>query len=169
MWRHCAQRCKELEQDEGAITMKAVQRVMFLLVMAVVLVAASPVYASGIQSEVLYYVNIERIAAGVQPVVLDERMGQGAAIRASEAQVSFAHLRPDGRGVKSVMGNDSLSWFGENLAVSEVKDARRIVKAWMGSPTHRANILGRHYVRMGVECVRGADGHYYWSQLFAGE
>ena len=58
--------------------------------------------------------------------------------------MKFARQRPDGRVVKSVLENSSSGWFGENLAVSEVKDAQRIVRAWMGSPTHRANILGRH-------------------------
>ena len=79
--------------------------------------------------------------------------------------MSFAHQRPDGSDVKSVI-EGNCGWFGENLAVSQVQDARRIVKAWMGSVTHR-NILNRHYVRMGVDCKVGADGHYYWSQLFA--
>jgi len=148
--------------------MKAAQRVFFFLVMTVVLVAAaSPASACDIKSEVLYYVNVERANAGLAPVVLDEGMNRGAAIRASEAQVNFAHQRPDGRDVKSVL-EENCGWFGENLAVSPVCDAQRIVKAWMGSPTHRANILNRHYVRIGVDCQKGADGHYYWSLLFAG-
>lgn len=149
--------------------MKAAQRVIFFLVMTMIFaVAASPASASSIQSEVLHYVNVERANAGLKPLVLDGDLGSGAAIRAKEIQVHFAHQRPDGRDVKSVV-EGNCGWFGENLAVSQVCDAQRIVKAWMGSPTHRANILNRHYVRMGLECERGADGHYYWSLLFAGE
>ena len=148
--------------------MNAAQRVFFFLVMTLVLVtAASHASAASIQSEVLYYVNVERVNAGLQPVVFDQGLNHGAAVRAKEIQVSFAHQRPDGRDVKSVM-EESCGWFGENLAVSPANDANRIVKAWMGSPTHRANILNRHYVRMGIECERGADGYYYWSLLFAG-
>jgi len=147
--------------------MKAAQRVFFFLVMALVLAAASPVSASSLQAEVLYYVNAERAAAGLLPVELNGDMIRGAVIRAKEAQVSFAHQRPDGSDVKSVL-EKNCGWFGENLAVSQASDARRIVKAWMGSPTHRANILSRHYAYMGVDCQRGADGHYYWSLLFAG-
>lgn len=140
----------------------------FFLVMTVVLVAAaSPASAASIQAEVLHYVNVERVNAGLQPLAFDAQLNLGAAVRAKEIQLSFAHQRPDGRDVKSVM-EENCGWFGENLAVSQASDAQRIVKAWMGSPTHRANILGRHYVRMGVECERGADGHYYWSLLFAG-
>ena len=161
---------KDWKQNEGVIVMKTSQRIMFFLVMAAILVVTSPAFASDIRTEVQYYVNVERINAGLTPVVLDDSIGRGAVVRATEAQVSFAHQRPDGRDVKSVLENGTCGWFGENLAVSEVKDARRIVRAWMGSPTHRANILGRHYVRMGVECIRNkADGHYYWALLFAGE
>ena len=149
--------------------MKTLQRSMFFMVMAVVLVVASPVFASDIRTEVQYYVNVERANAGLAPLALDDCVEHGAVVRATEAQVRFAHQRPDGRDVKSVLENGSCGWFGENLAVSEVKDAQRIVRAWMGSPTHRANILGRHYVRMGVECKQNKEnGHYYWALLFVG-
>lgn len=150
--------------------MKASRRIMFFLVMFAALIVASPVFAADIRTEVQYYINVERINAGLQPVAIDVNLEKGAVVRATEVQVKFAHQRPDGRDVKSVLGNSTCGWFGENLAVSEVRDAQRIVRAWMGSPTHRANILGRHYVRMGVECkYNKEDGHYYWALLFAGE
>ena len=88
MWRQCAQRRRDLGKNKGAIIMKATQRVLFFLVMALVLVAA-PVSASSIPSEVLYYVNVERAAAGLTPVELDRSMISSAAIRAQEAQVRF--------------------------------------------------------------------------------
>jgi len=160
----------DLQQSKGEVTMRTMQRIMFALVMFAALIVASPVFASDIRTEVQYFVNVERVNAGLQPLVLDDMLGRCADVRAKEAQVSFAHQRPDGRDVKSVLENGPCGWFGENLAVSGVKDAQRIVRAWMGSPTHRANILGRHYVRMGVECkYNKEDGHYYWALLFAGE
>ena len=91
--------------------MKAAQRVFFFLVMTLVFVTvASPASAASIQSEVLYYVNVERVNAGLQPVVFDQSMNLGAAVRAKEIQVNFAHKRPDGRDVKSVM--ESLFFTG---------------------------------------------------------
>ena len=163
-------KARDWRQDKGVNTMKALQRIMFFLVMFAALIVASPVFASDIRTEVQYYVNVERINAGLPPVAIDVDLEKGAVVRATEVQVSFAHQRPDGREVKSVLENSTCGWFGENLAVSEVRDARRIVRAWMGSPTHRANILGRHYVRMGIECKHNKeDGHYYWALLFAGE
>ena len=145
--------------------MKTLRQIVSLLIMTVVVFAASTAFASSLQEEVLYYVNIERAAAGVQMLVLDESLDQATTIRAEEASVLFAHKRPDGREVKSVLNGASYSWFGENLAISSVMDAQRIVRAWMGSPTHRANILNRHFTKMGVSCTRGADGHIYWAQM----
>ena len=149
--------------------MKTLRQILFLMVMAAIVFSAAPAYASSLESDVLYYVNIERAAAGVQPLSYNSDLGAAAAVRAQESSVYFAHQRPDGREVKSVLNGASYSWFGENLAVSSVVDAQKIVRAWMGSPTHRANILNRHFTQMGLHCVQGADGHYYWAQLLASD
>ena len=149
--------------------MKTLRQILFLMVTAAIVFSASPAFASSLQEDVLYYVNIERQANGVQPLSYSSDLGNGAAIRANEASVLFAHQRPDGREVKSVLNGASYSWFGENLAVSSVLDAQKIVRAWMGSPTHRANLLNHHFTQMGLSCVQGSDGHYYWALLLACE
>jgi len=147
--------------------MKTWQRMVSLLVFAVVVMAATPAMAANLENSVLHFVNVERMAAGVQPLTMDETLVAASDIRAEEAGVHFAHQRPDGREVQSVVADESYSWFGENLAVSTAGDAEEIVQAWMNSPTHRANILNRHYTKMGVTCAKGADGRYYWAQEMA--
>lgn len=147
--------------------MKTWRRMVSLLVMALIVFAASPVMAAELDSEILHYVNIARVSAGVEPLTLDRELSAASMIRAAEAEMHFAHRRPDGREVKSVLENASYSWFGENLAVSKAADAEAIVRAWMNSPTHRANLLNRHYTKMGVSCAKGADGRYYWAQEMA--
>lgn len=147
--------------------MKTWQRMVSLLVFAVVVMAATPAMAANLENDVLHFVNVERMAAGVQPLTMDETLAAASDIRAEEAGVRFAHQRPDGREVQSVVEDESYSWFGENLAVSTAEDAEEIVQAWMNSPTHRANILNRHYTKMGVTCAKGADGRYYWAQEMA--
>ena len=148
--------------------MKNLRTIISLLVMMAALFAASTAFASSLENEVLYYVNAERAAAGVRPLTYNVSLANAAAVRASEAGVVFGHVRPDGREVKSVLANVSYAWFGENLAVSRTEDAQKIVRAWMASPTHRANLLNGHYTQMGVAVVRGADGRLYWAELFAG-
>ena len=83
--------------------MKTLRQILFLMVTAAIVFSASPAFASSLQEDVLYYVNIERQANGVQPLSYNSDLGNGASIRANEASVLFAHQRPDGREVKSVL------------------------------------------------------------------
>ncbi len=143
--------------------MKALQTIVTMLVMVGVVMMSGTASASSLESDVVAYVNIERQAAGLAPVTVAADLQKASAIRAQEASVKFAHQRPDGSSVKTVLNGASYSWFGENLAVSRVMDAQKMVRAWMGSPTHRANILNGHYTQISVSCIQGSDGHYYWA------
>lgn len=134
--------------------MQAWQRKVILLVVAVVLFVVTPAGAASLEEDVLHLVNVERIAAGVPPLARDEILSAASSIRAEEAGVHFAHRRPDGRDVQSVVAKESYSWFGENLAVSRSVAAEEIVRAWMNSPPHKANILNRHYTKMGLSCAQ---------------
>ena len=68
----------------------------------------------------------------------------------------FAHVAPDGK--------DSWYWFkqagytfsyaGENLAV-DFNDSGDVEKAWMNSPTHRANLLNPHFTEIGIAAAQG--------------
>lgn len=149
--------------------MRNLRTIISMLVMMAALFAASTAFASSLENEVLYYVNVERAAAGLSPVTYNVSLASAANVRASEAGVHFGHVRPDGRDVKSVLNEASYAWFGENLAVSKTDDAKKIVRAWMASPTHRANLLNRHYTQMGIGVTRGADGRLYWAGLLASE
>lgn len=147
--------------------MRNLRTIISVLVMMAALFAASTAFASSLEGEVLYHVNVERAAAGLAPLTYNVSLANAASVRASEASVHFGHVRPDGRDVKTVLGDASYAWFGENLAVSTTEDAKRIVRAWMASPTHRANLLNRHFTQMGVAVTRGVDGHLYWAELLA--
>ena len=62
-----------------------------------------------------------------------------------------------------------LQWaFGENIAWGMDSRGRpsEIVKAWMNSPGHRANILNVHYRNLGVGCSYSASHVPYWTQDF---
>lgn len=113
------------------------------------------------------YENVERTLAGLQPLTYSNALEAGASVRAKEINVLFAHVRPDGREVKSVMNGASYAWFGENLAKSSASNTKNIVAAWMRSPAHRANILNSKFAQVGVACWQGSDGNYYWVELFS--
>lgn len=149
--------------------MQKLRAALFLIVIAAVVCFTVSAEAADLNSEVIYYVNAERVANGLAPLRYGDELSRPAAVRANDITVHFAHQRPDGSEVKTVLEGASYAWFGENLAVSSVQDAQKIVQAWMNSTMHRGNILNRHFTQMAVACVRGADGHYYWAQLLASD
>ncbi len=68
----------------------------------------------------------------------------------------FAHQSPEGRTPWYWFGlaGYDYAYAGENLAVL-FSDSEDVVRAWMNSPGHRANILGSHYTEMGIGTAKG--------------
>lgn len=89
--------------------MKTLRQIMTLLVMACIVFASSTAFAASLQDEVLNEVNLERTAAGIQPLSGIVYLDQAAGTRAQEAGILFAHQRPDGSPVKSVLNGASCS------------------------------------------------------------
>lgn len=58
-----------------------------------------------------------------------------------------------------------MNWAGENVAY-HYDSGQAVVDAWMQSPEHRANLLSRHFRRMGIAARMGGDGNWYVSQVF---
>jgi uncharacterized protein YkwD len=56
----------------------------------------------------------------------------------------------------------------ENIAYGNVS-ADELMKSWMNSRPHRANILNPRLSYVGVGAARGSDGHWYAAQDFLGE
>lgn len=89
----------------------------------------------------------------------------------------FDHTNPDGLGPadRIAMGHRSLIGLsGENIWMSIGMDtsnserlAARIVKDWLDSPGHRANILREDFTHLGVGVVKVDDG-VWATQKFAG-
>jgi hypothetical protein len=42
-----------------------------------------------------------------------------------------------------------------------------VMKAWMNSSSHRANILSSNFIQMGISYVRGSNGVLYWTMTLA--
>jgi uncharacterized protein YkwD len=60
-----------------------------------------------------------------------------------------------------------VSYAGENIAAG-FDTPRALVSAWMHSEGHRANILSRHFHRIGVSGWRATNGVTYATQDFLG-
>lgn len=122
------------------------------------------------RQKVLDLVNVERAKYGLQPLVMgDANLTAAAQKRAEEIATVNSHTRPDGTKCFTVLKEFGVkdAPTGENAAWGSVSP-EEVVKAWMNSEGHRANILDPEARKMGV-------GYYYnsssswghqWIQLF---
>ena len=122
---------------------------------------------SKVIEEVAKLVNQERKKAGLPSLTLNVKACNAATIRAKETQQSFSHTRPNGKNFSTALkeANISFSGAGENIAWGQ-KTAQAVMKDWMNSPGHRANILNAKYTQIGIGYVLNDSGIPYWTQLF---
>ena len=61
--------------------------------------------------------------------------------------------------------------YGENLAwgTGPVATARQVVRGWMGSPGHRANLLRPGWTRIGLGALKGTFGGYVGATVFTAD
>lgn len=131
---------------------------------------------SAYANEVLRLVNIERANAGVAPLVLDEALCNAANMRAIEMDCTgvFGHKRPNDHSCFEVYDICNVEWqnaCGENIAAGQATP-EDVMKSWLSSAGHKANILSPEYTKMGLGysnsgCGAGEYSHY-WAQEFAG-
>jgi uncharacterized protein YkwD len=122
-----------------------------------------------------YVLNSDSLAAVISAVLVDlvndDRSDNAAGalvvnpvlVAAAQAKANdmaakgyFAHVSPD--------GTNSWYWFreagytftyaGENLAV-DFSDSIDVERAWMNSPTHRANLLNGNFTEIGIATAEG--------------
>lgn len=124
---------------------------------------------SSYAEKVLKLVNKERAKAGRKALKLDASLNRAAKVRAEEITKVFSHDRPDGSNCFSIMKEMGISYHavGENIAAGQ-PTPEEVVKSWMNSDGHRANILSADFEKLGVGYVK-TDGIYkhYWVQLFS--
>ena len=111
---------------------------------------------------VVNLVNIERNKVGLAPLEVDTKVAVAAQIRAKEVINTFSHTRPDGSSCFTALSQSGATYrgAGENIARGQ-KTPEQVVKEWMVSPGHKANILNKNFKYIGV----GVDGTA-WVQLF---
>ncbi|MFV0497883.1 MAG: CAP domain-containing protein [Candidatus Fimivivens sp.] len=118
--------------------------------------------------EIIDLINEERAYQGLSELTYLPELQGACQTRAEEASTVWDHIRPDGRGWETVLTDMGYSYYaaGENLLDGNVLDAASAVEAWMDSPGHRKNILRSMFTGVCVGIVQGANGNYYYAQLF---
>lgn len=116
--------------------------------------------------EVLRLVNIERERLGLVTLKTTTTYNNKANTRAFETSVYFAHRRPNGTSCSTIYSDNNLYYYaaGENIAYG-FQTPEALVKAWMNSSSHKANILNNKFIYAGVGYYYGNDGLIYNSLL----
>lgn len=118
------------------------------------------------EAEVLRLMNEQRVANGLNPLVMNDKLSIAADIRAREIVELFSHTRPNGTSCFTVAAEVGYTYrmAAENIA-SGYNTAAWVMEGWMNSTGHRNNILNGSLTEVGIGCVQ-YDGHYYWVQFF---
>ena len=107
---------------------------------------------------IIAFTNEERQKENIPELLENPVLAEAATLKAEDMVEKgyFAHYSPE--------GTSPWFWFdqkgyqyeraGENLAVL-FNDSKKVVDAWMNSPTHRANILKEGYTEIGIGTAEG--------------
>ena len=117
--------------------------------------------------EVVDLVNAERAKEGLAPLTIDLKVQAAAMVRAKECEQRFSHTRPNGSSFATALKEQGVSYrsSGENIAWGQ-RSPEEVMKAWMNSSGHRANIMNPNFTTIGVGYYENANGTDYWCQLF---
>ena len=121
---------------------------------------------SSYAADVLRYTNAARAAHGLRPLAMatcTTRIADRWTAHMAARHV-FRH-----QGLRKVLRRCHSHRAAENIAMSTGSfSASDVVRAWMASPGHRANILDSRLRYLGVAAFRSRSGHTYITQDFAG-
>ena len=121
---------------------------------------------ANVEQEVIRLVNVERANAGLSALKNDWELARVAEDKSQDMHDKgyFSHTSPTYGSPFTMMQNYGIKYkaAGENIAKGQ-QTAAEVVKAWMNSEGHRANILNKNYTHIGIGYV--ANGNY-WTQMF---
>lgn len=131
-------------------------------------------FLASIQSAYLVdLTNADRATLGLGSLTINEKLVNAANMKANDMAEKgyFAHVSPDGHSPWYWIEKAGYNYIyaGENLAVN-FNQSRDVQNAWMNSPTHRANIVNKHYTEIGISTSEGYYKGYktiFVAQVFA--
>ena len=121
---------------------------------------------SSYAQQVVDLVNQERAKAGLPALKSNAALANVAWAKAKDMKDNnyFSHTSPTYGSPFDMMKKFgiSYSYAGENIAMGQRTPAE-VMKDWMNSPGHKANILSKNFTTIGVGYYNGA-----WVQMFIG-
>ncbi len=120
------------------------------------------------ENKVLELVNAERAKNNLPALTMDENVRKVARIKSSDMSKNkyFSHTSPTYGTPFEMLKKYGISYraAAENIAQGYTSP-EAVVKGWMNSSGHRANILSSKYTKIGIGYE--ASGNY-WTQMFIG-
>jgi len=124
---------------------------------------------SAFEQQVVDLTNNERAKYGLAALKIDTDLSKVARAKSQDMSTNnyFDHNSPNYGSPFDMMKSFGISYkaAGENIAKGQTTP-EEVVKAWMNSEGHRANILSEKFTHIGVGYVK--DGNY-WTQQFIGK
>jgi Uncharacterized protein with SCP/PR1 domains len=115
-------------------------------------------FATVLPAIVSLLTNDVRSSENIAKLTTNEKLTQAAQAKANDMATRsyFAHSSPEGRTPWYWIDQAGYKYeyAGENLAVN-FEESEEVVKAWLKSPGHRFNLLGRNYTDIGVGVAQG--------------
>lgn len=120
-------------------------------------------------ADVIALTNAERASAGLPPLAPDPLLTTAAQAHSADmvARAFYSHTSPDGSEPwhRAAAAGSTRRTIGENIACGQ-RSAAEVVRGWMNSPGHRANILKPAFTHIGIGFAGGGAAGTYWTQLF---
>lgn len=120
------------------------------------------------EQQVIDLVNEQRAKNGLRKLTANWELSRVARYKSQDMHDNkyFSHTSPTYGSPFDMMKSFGISYrsAGENIAQG-YRTPEAVVKGWMNSSGHRANILNSSYTQIGVGYV--SDGNY-WTQMFIG-
>lgn len=121
---------------------------------------------SAFEKKVVELTNVERSKAGLKPFKINNQLSKVSRIKSQDMTDKnyFNHHSPTYGSPFDMMKQFGISYktAAENIAKGQ-KTPDEVVKAWMNSSGHRANILNNHLDQIGVGYDSRSNA---WTQLF---
>jgi uncharacterized YkwD family protein len=119
--------------------------------------------------EVTNLVNVERQKQGLAPLTHDSNLSNVARDKSKDMASNgyFSHDSPTYGSPFDMMRSYGINYraAGENIAAGQ-RTPQAVVRDWMNSSGHRANILSRDFTHIGVGYAEGGRMGVYWTQMF---
>ena len=115
-------------------------------------------FASILQTTLVDETNISRTSNDLNTLKENSLLDAAAKMKAEDMAANgyFAHTSPSGIEPWFWIhkAGYNYSYAGENLAIN-FTDSEDVIKAWLNSPAHRANMLSQHFTEIGIGIAHG--------------